>query len=383
VHSPATVEDLAGLLRRFASNERTIAICGNDSKHLMAGPIEPTDECISTSALNGVLEYEHQDLTCSVEAGLLWRDLTRMLAVNHQTVPLDPPFGARATVGGVVASNSSGPRRRLYGTARDMVIGMHFATPQGKVVQTGGMVVKNVAGLDMGKLMIGSFGTLAAIAVVNFKLVPLPEIEKTFLLRFDECAGAMEARDRILKGVLQPSAIDLLNPAAAAAAAGEYAWMIAVRAGGNTAAIDRYQRELAEMGDLSSLEADRHQSLWDAVQEFTPNFLAKHPDGAVVRVSCTLKELSRIVDSVPAAVIARAGSGVVYGYFDQWPVAAGWIADAVRKGWKAVIEYAPENRKHTLELWPAPGPDLKIMADIKKLFDPGNVLNRGRLYRRL
>ena len=85
-------------------------------------------------------------------------------------VPLDPPFSAGATVGGVVASNSSGPRRRLYGTARDLVIGMQFATLEGKLVQSGGMVVKNVAGLDMAKLMIGSFGTLAAIAVVNFKL---------------------------------------------------------------------------------------------------------------------------------------------------------------------------------------------------------------------
>ena len=97
-------------------------------------------------------------------------------------VPLDPPFADQATVGGVVAANSSGPRRRLYGTARDMVIGMRFATLEGKLVQSGGMVVKNVAGLDMAKLMIGSFGTLAAIAVVNFKLVPMPEAERSFLL---------------------------------------------------------------------------------------------------------------------------------------------------------------------------------------------------------
>ena len=90
-------------------------------------------------------------------------------------VPLDPPFAEAATVGGVVAANSSGPRRRLYGTARDLVIGMQFATLEGKLVQSGGMVVKNVAGLDMAKLMIGSFGTLAAIAVVNFKLLPMPE----------------------------------------------------------------------------------------------------------------------------------------------------------------------------------------------------------------
>ena len=86
-----------------------------------------------------------------------------------------------ATVGGMVAANISGARRRLYGTARDLVIGMKFATLDGKLVQSGGMVVKNVAGLDMGKLMIGSFGTLAAIASVNFKLQPRPAVARTIL----------------------------------------------------------------------------------------------------------------------------------------------------------------------------------------------------------
>ena len=134
-------------------------------------------------------------------------------------VPLDPPFSDAATIGGIVSANSSGPRRRLYGTARDLVIGMKFATIEGKLVQSGGMVVKNVAGLDMGKLMIGSFGTLAAIAVVNFKLLPRPAAEASLLLSFETLDDAIAARDRILKGVLAPAAIDLLNPLAAASSA--------------------------------------------------------------------------------------------------------------------------------------------------------------------
>ena len=93
-----------------------------------------------------------------------------------------------------------------------MVIGMRFATLEGKLVQSGGMVVKNVAGLDMAKLMIGSFGTLAAIAVVNFKLMPMPEVERSFLLPFDSAAAAIAARNRVLAGALQPAAVDLLNP---------------------------------------------------------------------------------------------------------------------------------------------------------------------------
>ncbi len=151
-----------------------------------------------------------------MEAGLRWSEITRILAENRQMIPLDPPFAASATVGGVIAANCSGPRRRLYGTARDLVIGMQFATLEGKLVQSGGMVVKNVAGLDMGKLMIGSFGTLAAVTAVNFKLTPLPEVERSFLLPFETLSEAIAARNRILSGPLQPAAIDLLNPAAGA-----------------------------------------------------------------------------------------------------------------------------------------------------------------------
>src|SRR5207253_9710732 len=124
-------------------------------------------------------------------------------------IPLDPPFAANATIGGIVASNGSGPRRRLYGTARDLVIGMKFATLEGKLIQSGGMVVKNVAGLDMGKIMIGSFGTLAAIAGVDFKLLPRPAAEASLLLSFETLDDAIATRDRVLTGAMAPVAIDL------------------------------------------------------------------------------------------------------------------------------------------------------------------------------
>src|SRR6185503_18328416 len=134
--------------------------------------------------------------------------------------------------------------RRGYGTARDLVIGMKFATLEGKLVQSGGMVVKNVAGLDMGKLMIGSFGTLAAVAVVNFKLTPVPVEEATFLLASETLDAAISARDRVLKSQLQPAAIDLLNPPAAAQL-GYKGFVLAVRVGGNVAVIDRCRRDFA------------------------------------------------------------------------------------------------------------------------------------------
>ena len=243
---PATPAELAEALRDAAAHKRAIALAGNASKRLMGGPTIAVDVAISTTALTRVLAYEPNDLTISVQAGLRWSELTETLAANRQMIPLDPALCAEATVGGVIAANCSGPRRRLYGTARDLVIGMQFATLEGKLVHSGGMVVKNVAGLDMAKLMIGSFGTLAAIAVVNFKLTPAPELERSFLLPFEKLALAVAARNRILNGALQPAAIDLLNPAAAPAS-GNNTWLLAVRAGGNAAAVDRYERELAPL----------------------------------------------------------------------------------------------------------------------------------------
>jgi len=379
---PKTPREMAEALQEAAGRGRTISLSGNSTKRRMAGPVEQADVCISTTALNRVLEYEPHDLTISVQAGLRWRDLTNLLAEHRQMIPLDPPFADGATVGGVIAANSNGPRRRLYGTARDLIIGMHFATLEGKLTQSGGMVVKNVAGLDMAKLMIGSFGTLAAVTVVNFKLIPAPEHERSFLLVLDSLPAAMAARDRILHGVLSPSAIDLLNPMAAGVL-GSRGWTLALRAGGSPAALDRYERELAEVATGVVLDDFRQDTLWRHLESSTPRHLERHPDGAVVRVSCTLNGMEPVIASFPGPAFARAGSGVCYGYFETAEGAATWTADAAAKGWKAVIEFAPEAKKAALPLWPAPGGDLEIMKRIKNLFDPSNLLNRGRLYRLL
>ena len=380
--APETAAELAELLRRPALHNRTIALEGSGSKRLMAGPNQPSDESFSTVNLKRVRGYEPRDLTIGVEAGLRWSELTRLVGEHRQMVPLDPPFADCATVGGVVAANTSGPRRRLYGTARDAIIGMEFATLEGKLVRSGGMVVKNVAGLDMAKLMIGSFGTLAAITAINFKLTPMPELERSFLVAFDTLAPAIEARNRLLRSQLQPAAIDLLNPAAGAGV-GHASWLVAVRAGGNSAAIDRYTREISQLGDAAAFDDSRQKTLWSRIEEFTPAFLAAHPDGAVARASCTLKGLEAVMASLPGAAVARAGSGICYGYFERAADAAAWVAGAAELGAKAVVEFAPEESKSGLDLWPAPGPDWEIMRRVKHLFDPDNLLNRGRLYRRL
>jgi glycolate oxidase FAD binding subunit len=377
---PASPEDLAETMGWAGARHRTIQLGGHFSKRLMGGPVAAADMTISTAAMNGVRQYEPRDLTISVEAGISYCEVSRLLAEHHQMIPLDPPFSDTATIGGMLAANSSGPRRRLYGTARDLVIGMQFATLEGKLVQSGGMVVKNVAGLDMGKLTIGSFGTLAAIAVVNFKVIPQPAFERTFLLPYNNLEEAVAARDAILKSALDPAAIDLLN---AAAVEGEQpGYTLAVQAGGNAAAIARYERDLAAMG-ARAMRPGADAAFWRAIQNFTPGYLDAHPDGAVVRVPCTLKEVKAEMQSVSGPAIARAGSGICYAYFEHPAQAAEFAGATAREHPGTVVEFAPENCKEKLDLWPAPGADLEIMKRIKQMFDPRMLLNRGRLYRHI
>lgn len=377
--TPRSPEEFAAALVACAATGQHIALAGQSTKTAMAGPIAPADATLSTAGLNRILQFEPDDLTISVEAGLAITELDRTLSKHRLMLPLDPPFSERATVGGVLAANTCGPRRRLYGTARDMVIGMKYATLEGKIIQSGGMVVKNVAGLDTAKLMIGSFGTLAAIVSANFKLVPMPPCSRTFALRFASLLEAIAARDRILRGVLQPAAIDLLNPAGAARL-GQEGFLLLAQALGNAAVVERYARELPE---ATAFEGDSETSLWRAVREFTPVFLAEVSEGAVVRVSSTITGLEPVLQSLDVPALARAGTGVCHAYFPNCEAAAGWMREAARRGWKCVIEFAPPARKERLDLWPSPGSDFGLMERVKELFDPRRLLNSGRLYGRI
>ncbi len=252
-----------------------------------------------------------------------------------------------------------------------MVIGMTFATLEGKVVQTGGMVVKNVAGLDMGKLMIGSFGTLAAIATLNFRLYPMPAGVRTFVQEFKQVAEVIAARDEVLKSRLQPSTIDIFKS--------EGRYRLAIQAGGSPAVLDRYSRELSRM---KALEGSEEEALWRGVREWPPEFLRLNPGGAVLRVSCVLSDVGRVLDSLPAQAVARGGSGVCYGYFER--------AEDLRHSsvGTSVVEYAPaefreQDGMNNSMLWPQPGNDFAMMKKIKEMFDPQGLLNRGRMYGRI
>src|SRR5262249_8362846 len=141
----------------------------------MGGPPSRLDAVVVTRRLNRILDYQPDDMTVTVEAGVTVAELQRTLAERSQFLPLDPPLAARATLGGTVAANVSGPWRAGYGTAPDWLIGLRIAAADGQVVKGGGRVVKNVAGYDLCKLYTGSLGTLGVLYELTFKVMPRPE----------------------------------------------------------------------------------------------------------------------------------------------------------------------------------------------------------------
>jgi glycolate oxidase FAD binding subunit len=387
VHEPTRAEELRDALAAAASAHRSIELVGGDSKRLMAGRVAEPDVRISTARMRRVLQFEPRDLTISVEAGLPFAELNTLLARHGQMIPLDGPWSETATVGGMIAANINGARRRRYGSARDLVIGMTFATLEGKLVETGGMVVKNVAGLDMAKLMIGSFGTLAAIASVNFRLVARPELTRTLMYSCDSITAALEIRDRVLGGVLNPLAVEIINPVLAAQL-GMKGFQVAIQFAGSPAVIRRCVKEAESFGVARPLTADEESRFWQSLGQLTPRFLDKFREGVVVRVSTKLAECGEALASVEGAGLAHSGSGIVRAWFTRPDAASRWLAQSLKRGWKGVVEFSGDAARSGLTLWPdAPEAQsdggFAIMREIKRMFDPESLLNRGRLYGKL
>lgn len=371
---PTSERELCDALATASSAMTIAALGGSFSKRSMGGLLNPPPEVtISTSCLRRVLQYEPRDLTISVEAGLPFAELSALVAEQRQMISLDPPYFNRATVGGVLGANTTGPRRRLYGSARDLVIGMTFAKLDGKLTKSGGMVVKNVAGFDMAKLMIGAFGTLAAMTVVNFKLSPMPPETRTFLMQFDTAQACMAVRDRIVRGVLQPVAIDALNPAAARRV-GLDSFSLLLQAGGSGVLLARYRRELES---AIQVDGDAERTLWESIREFTPSFVADRPEAHVARVPATLTGTAAIFASTDAPVVSRAGSGISYLHFDNAQAAREWTSRPETADWRYQFEHGDSASNQVF------GSDFEMMKAVKKLFDPDRLLNPGRLYGRI
>ncbi len=209
VIEPATAVDVAAALRHASDERQSIVIRGAGTKSDWGRPAGHIDVFLDMKRLNRVLAHQHGDLTAIIEAGATLHDVNHALARHGQWLPLDPPFAEHATIGGILATNDSGPLRHRYGTPRDLVIGIQLATTDGLLSKAGGQVVKNVAGYDLSKLVAGSFGSLAAIVSATFKLTPLPAASKTMIVSVQDAASIGALVRTVMASQLEPIAFEI------------------------------------------------------------------------------------------------------------------------------------------------------------------------------
>ena len=210
---PGTIDEVSKIVAYANQEGATIFPRGNGTKLEIGGIPKKVDIILSTGRLNRIRDCDCDNLTLSVESGMTLKEVQKRLAGEGKGyfLPLDPSYTDKATLGGIVATNSSGPRRLLYGTARDMIIGIKTIFPNGDIVVSGGKTVKNVSGYDMSKLLIGSFGTLGILCEMTFKLLPLPEKEATLLIPFTNLDKANDFIHEIVHSQFIPASIETLN----------------------------------------------------------------------------------------------------------------------------------------------------------------------------
>lgn len=391
VARPGSVEELADVLREVTAQALAVAPRGGGTQLGLGSRPARLDVMVETKALDQVVEYEPADLTVTVQAGMRFDTLQALLGEQGQRLALDPPHHQQATIGGLIATNASGPLRFGYGTARDLVIGTRVANADGRLTRAGGRVVKNVAGYDLNKLYVGSLGTLGVIVELSFKLAPIPPSEALLAGRFPDAAAARAFLGALLHSPLSPMAVELLGPSAAEAADLERGLAVVVRVGGYGQAVQRQERDIdALILEHGGRRAGATEGTWEAILglalDDTCDVLLKAA-APIARSADLIEMLERILQSYEPRVWAHAGNGVAYAACrsaDDPAALAGAIerarSEVVALGGNGslVVERCPVALKEHLDVWGEPGESVRLMRALKQQLDPAATLNPGR-----
>ncbi len=400
VAAPGDIQQVSALLRLASRTGLAVAPRGGGTALGLGNPPARLDLILDTRRLDRVLEHAAGDLVVRVEAGVTLTAIQRTVAGAGQTLALDPPEAARgATVGGIIAANLSGLRRLRYGTVRDLLIGITVVLADGTVAASGGKVVKNVAGYDLGKLFAGSLGTLGVVVEAIFRLHPLPAASGAVVVDLERAAAAGAAVQDILRSPLVPSALELQW----SEGRGRLAVLFEGVAPGVKAQSERASALLSRHGahgttrvvnddDAADLWAVLAARPWQAERSQT-----EHGGPLGLKLTYPPAELPRILDDVTGRATrhglaprlsAHAGTGVAYVSLTGAPkdddgethatVVTALRKQAVALGGSLVIMQGGFALKRTVDVWGAVGDAQPLMARIKDQFDPGGVLNPGR-----
>ncbi|HXL09972.1 MAG TPA: FAD-binding oxidoreductase [Gemmatimonadales bacterium] len=380
VVEPGSVDEVATRLRDASRDGLVVMPRGGGTKLDWGRPPRPADLVLSTTRLDRVVEHAWADMTATVEAGCTVARLQHTLAEHGQRLACDPLWPERATIGGILATNDTGPLRARFGGLRDLIIGVTLVLPDGTVAKSGGKVVKNVAGYDLPKLAIGSFGTLAVITQAVFRLHPLPHATRTFTF----AAPALEPLCELALAI-QGSQLAFVSLQLRAGRSAEPALDVGFE--GTQAGVDSQQDELLRLG-ASLARVDPPRAVWRAREA-----LWQGTEPAVVGTFSVLPtELRAVcaqlhdVGAAPLVGWRVVAQGVGVGQFRLEGATSDALLGAVqrlreaaeRRGGTLVVLVGPEDLKAQFDVWGPPGDALPLLQRVKQQLDPGGTLSPGR-----
>jgi glycolate oxidase FAD binding subunit len=391
VARPGSVEETGGLLALAHAESLAVSPRGSGAATGLGNPPRRLDLVVALERLDAVTEYVAEDMVVSVEAGASLAALALRLREKNQMLTLDPIGGASRTIGGVLASNASGPLRFRYGTGRDLTLGVRFVQADGTITWGGAKVVKSVTGYDVPKLLVGSLGTIGIIVGATLRLRPLPAATGTWRLALPSPAEAESFLSALLDSGLEADRVTLLNGRAARACGQpDERLTFLVSVGSVQEAVLSQGSALTKLvgahgGQARECPTSAWNSLGDALQRPTVLRLACEPK----RLMFWLGELEQLASGlgVEVSVVAQAGNGMLQAALLGQLPGSRLEVDLVRplrdglasEGGSLVVERAPAELKTQLEVWGPIHPDsLQIMARLKREFDPDGVLNPGR-----
>ena len=434
---PENAEQIAEVVKYANRENLAIVPWGSGTKMGMGNRPGRLDLVVCTKRLNHMKDVDSANLTITVEAGVKFRDIQARLATEEDRcylplgdlgteedgvicpdrshsgcfLPIDPPFSNKATIGGIMATNSNGPRRLLYGLLRDIVLGVRFVSPDGKIIGAGGKTVKNVSGYDISKLMIGSMGSLGILCDMTLRLLPLPEKMETLLISFGSISEASSFTDRIFETKLLPAAFEVMNDLALKNIRTESKddfraeeVIVAVALEAFAEAVERMRKEMLDLAEdggaktCTVITEGDHLRFWLKVSELAQTTAGQYPGLITAQFNYPLSKWNDITrfssetlsaNSIHHTLMTHAGSGVcsINLLLEHDDVSSQQRAvEAVGKlfkncleaGGNMVIQEAPAGLKQNLPVWGAPSQDMIVMKRIKEQLDPCGVMSPGR-----
>jgi glycolate oxidase FAD binding subunit len=365
---PATIEELADIVASAAANREPLEIMGNGTKRVIGRPVSATHR-VSTANISGITLYEPEELVLSAKAGTPLSEIEALLAQHNQQLAFEPPHWGEQTIGGVIATGFSGPRRIQAGAVRDHLLGFAAVNGRGEIFKAGGRVVKNVTGYDLSKLMAGSFGTLAVLSEITLKVLPRAQARTTLVLRGQPPRKGIALLNKALGQPFDVTGAAWLPDFNGAS-------VTALRLEGFSDSVADRAATLSRQFDLSVTEFD---DVWSTIRDAS----LLEPMPALWRISVPPGSGADILESFPAApAIADWGGGLIWLNLDGTSDSAAQLRlRAAKTGGHATLISASEETRMSIGVFqPQPAPLAALTKRVKESFDPLGILNPGRVY---